>query len=120
MFASGTFWEQTLGSATQVCRLQSISLQCEYYGGKLKINLMSWLLRHLEQALNCIVDCQSRLDLLYQSPNQYTTENYTQTFLEEQWTKERNHYKNCKDDEVDQAIELGKLLSLEDELRTAW
>ncbi|WAR57254.1 hypothetical protein PtB15_8B301 [Puccinia triticina] len=55
-----------------------------------------------------------------ESPNQYTGENYTQIFLEEQWTKERDHYRNHKDDEADQAIELGKLLSLEDELRTAW
>ncbi|KAI7954920.1 hypothetical protein MJO28_005320 [Puccinia striiformis f. sp. tritici] len=85
-----------------------------------QMDLGAWSLRHLNQALDCRSDCQSRLDVLYQTPNQYTTGNYTRNFLEQQWTKEREHYGSRRDNEAEKALELGRLFTLEEDLWNAW
>ncbi|KAA1115109.1 hypothetical protein PGT21_031637 [Puccinia graminis f. sp. tritici] len=81
-----------------------------------------WMNRRLDQAHNYMNECQVKLQILYEQPNPYSeaNEKYTKHFFEEQWALERQYYEDRNHEKEEQKVELGRLLTLEEDLNKAW
>ncbi|KAA1075235.1 hypothetical protein PGT21_031896 [Puccinia graminis f. sp. tritici] len=111
-----------LRNATRIHRLQAIGRQCDYYNEKLKLSLCEWMNRRLDQAHNSIIECTTKLNSICNQSNPFSEggENYTQDFFQQQWVLERAYYQNRNNEKAQQKLELGRLLTLEEDLNTAW
>ena len=84
-----------------------------------------WLHRHFMDACQTYQECQIKLSAIYDQQNPFIQDNnesthYTQGFLEEQWHKERVYYLTRNNIREAQKVELGRLLSLQEDLNDAW
>ncbi|PLW25542.1 hypothetical protein PCASD_23365 [Puccinia coronata f. sp. avenae] len=111
-----------LRNATRFHRLQAIGHQCNYYSEKLKIKAGDWTQRHFQQAMDTIDECEAKLANIYGQPNPFSDPpgSYNQEFFQAQWALERDYYRNRNDQQVQKRLELGRLLSLEEDLNNAW
>ncbi|WAQ84054.1 hypothetical protein PtA15_4A505 [Puccinia triticina] len=88
----------------------------------LKLILCEWMNRHLDQAHAYLNECQVKLNEIYNQTNPFAEEGecYSQAFFEQQWVLERTYYRDRNNEKVEQKLELGRLLTLEEDLNAAW
>jgi hypothetical protein len=81
-----------------------------------------WTQRHFQQAMDTIDECEAKLANIYGQPNPFSDPpgSYNQEFFQAQWALERDYYRNRNDQQVQKRLELGRLLSLEEDLNNAW
>ncbi|EGG07133.1 uncharacterized protein MELLADRAFT_106193 [Melampsora larici-populina 98AG31] len=80
-----------------------------------------WLLRRYRNAVKVLGEAQSALNTLFQMANPALPgKNYSALFFRSQWASEREAYASKDAIMQKQKLELGRLLSLQDELEAAW
>ncbi|PLW51510.1 hypothetical protein PCASD_00398 [Puccinia coronata f. sp. avenae] len=109
-----------LRSATRVHRLHAIAERCDYYADTLKKQSAKWLHNRLKKSQNVIQECTEKLEGIYTRFNHFTDETYTPHFFEAQWENERQYHTSRDNNRDDQKLELGRLLTLEEDLINAW
>ncbi|EGG03749.1 uncharacterized protein MELLADRAFT_108934 [Melampsora larici-populina 98AG31] len=80
-----------------------------------------WLQNRYQNAVKVLSEAQSALTILYGTTNPAAPgQNYSAEFFRGQWTLEREAYSSKEAILQRQKLELGRLLSLKEELDTAW
>ncbi|EFP90354.2 uncharacterized protein PGTG_16114 [Puccinia graminis f. sp. tritici CRL 75-36-700-3] len=107
--------------STRLHRLQAIQSRADYYSQHLNEMAATWLLQKLDHAEEVLATAVVALAKLHSIPNPHTPGiNYTNQFLEQQWSEEQQYHLNSDLSTERKSIELGRLLCLEEELDSAW
>ncbi|KAH9821918.1 hypothetical protein DFH28DRAFT_1187487 [Melampsora americana] len=81
----------------------------------------NWLLSRMKQAHETVQKSRTLLTNIYTLPNPHEPGHlYAETFLDQQWHKQKQAMVNPKVQQETQKLELGKLLCLQDEHDLAW
>ncbi|PLW37970.1 hypothetical protein PCASD_10036 [Puccinia coronata f. sp. avenae] len=110
----------TLRVSTRLHRLNAIQSRADYYTSHLNKSAAVWLSQKLKHAKEVSRLSAKALAKLHAIRNLETGQVvYTNQYFEEQWQDERNYHLNSNTSERHE-VELGRLLSLEENLRRAW
>lgn len=83
--------------------------------------LGQWLRRRFANAVNVFREAQASVTSLCAMPNpSFPGTNYSADFFHQQWAAEREAYASKEGVLLKQKLELGRLLSLQDELIHEW
>ncbi|PLW28644.1 hypothetical protein PCASD_18578 [Puccinia coronata f. sp. avenae] len=110
----------TLCVSTQLHRLNAIQSRADYYTSHLNESAAVWLsqkLKHAKEVSRLSAEALAKLHAIRNLETGQVV--YTNQYFEEQWQDERNYHLNSNTSERHE-VELGRLLSLEENLRRAW
>lgn len=80
-----------------------------------------WLLRRYRNAVKVLGEAQSALHTIFHTANPAVPgQNYSADFFRAQWASEREAYASKEAVLQKQQLELGRLLTLQDELEAEW
>ncbi|KAH9818347.1 hypothetical protein DFH28DRAFT_925835 [Melampsora americana] len=107
--------------STRLHQLLAIHWRALFYASKVKEGCGLWLLRRYRNAVKVLGEAQSALNTLFQMANpSIPGEKYSAEFFRSQWASEREAYESKEAVLQKQKLELGRLLSLQDELEAEW
>ncbi|PLW33843.1 hypothetical protein PCASD_15868 [Puccinia coronata f. sp. avenae] len=110
----------TLRVSTRLHRLNAIQSRADYYTSHLNESAAVWLsqkLKHAKEVSRLSAEALAKLHAIRNLETGQVV--YTNQYFEEQWQDERNYHLNSNTSERHE-VELGRLLSLEENLRRAW
>ncbi|KAH9822293.1 hypothetical protein DFH28DRAFT_1180610 [Melampsora americana] len=107
--------------STRLHQFLAIHWRTLFYASKVNEGSGQWLRRRFDNAVKVMKEAQAALTSLYAMPNPCLPgTNYSADFFREQWVAEREAYASKEAVLLTQKLELGRLLSLQDELNLEW
>ncbi|KAH9809801.1 hypothetical protein DFH28DRAFT_1186335, partial [Melampsora americana] len=110
----------SLRISTRLHRILAIHWRSAFYAEKVNEGC-HWLSKRFRNAMKVLREAQAVIKSLCTLPNPAQPgQNYTAAFFRGQWTVEREAYSSKQAILMKQKLELGRLLSLQDQLNDAW